>query len=151
MIKPTLLIALLLGTGAAIAEDLAIELKPSPNPATPLGYDKTELTAKAGQKIKLTLTNTGGALPQPHNFILVKPGTLEKVGELVNGMMTNPKGLEKSYIPDTPDLLVSMKLVQPGTSETIEFTAPAEPGDYPYACTFPGHWLLMRGVMKITK
>jgi azurin len=151
MIKPTLLIALLLGTGAAIAEDLALELKPSPNPATPLGYDKTELTAKAGQKIKLTFSNNGGALPQPHNFILVKPGTLDKVGGLVNTMMTDPKGMEKSYVPDTPDILVSMKLVQPGATETIEFTAPAEPGDYPYACTFPGHWLLMRGIMKVTK
>ena len=35
--------------------------------------------------------------------------------------------------------------------ETIEFTAPAEPGDYPYICTFPGHWRLMNGVLHVTK
>jgi azurin len=140
-----------LGTGLASAEDAVLELKPSSNPATPLAYDKTELTVKAGQKVKLTLNNAGGALPQPHNFILMKPGTLDKVGALANAMLSDPKGMEKSYIPDSPDIVTSTKLVQPGATTTIEFTAPAEEGDYPYACTFPGHWLLMRGVMKVAK
>ena len=139
-------------TAAASAQDVvAIELKPSANPASPLSYDKTELTIKAGQKFKLTLNNTGGILPQPHNFLLLKPGTLDKVGALANAMLSDPKGMEKSYIPESPDILVSMKLVQPGQSGSLDFTAPAEPGDYPFACTFPGHWLLMRGVLKVTK
>ncbi len=29
------------------------------------------------------------------------------------------------------------------------FTAPKEPGEYPYVCTFPGHWRLMKGVMTV--
>ena len=26
---------------------------------------------------------------------------------------------------------------------------PATPGDYPYVCTFPGHGVMMRGVMHV--
>jgi azurin len=139
-------------TAAASAQDVAaLELKPSANPTSPLSYDKAELTVKAGQKVKLTLNNTGGILPQPHNFVLMKSGTLDKVGALANAMLSDPKAMDKSYIPESPDIITSMKLVQPGQTDSIEFTAPAEAGDYPYACTFPGHWLLMRGVLKVTK
>ena len=27
--------------------------------------------------------------------------------------------------------------------------APAEPGEYPFVCSFPGHWATMRGVLRI--
>lgn len=152
MIARITALTLALSVTLASAQDATvIELKPSPNAASPLAYDKTELTAVAGQKIKLTLNNSGGILPQPHNFILLKPGTLEKVGALANAMLSDPKAMDKGYIPESTDILVHTKLVQPGTSDSIEFTAPAEPGDYPFACTFPGHWLLMRGIMKVTK
>lgn len=151
MIARVTIAALALSFTAAFAEDAAIELKPSANASTPLAYDKTEFTIKAGQKVKVTLNNSGGILPQPHNFILMKPGTLDKVGALANAMLSDPKAMEKSYIPESTDILAHTKLVQPGTSDSVEFTAPAEAGDYPFACTFPGHWLLMRGIIKVTK
>ena len=68
-------------------------------------------------------------------------------------MLADPQGMAKSYIPEAakPDIIANTKLVQPNQSETIEFTAPADAGDYPYICTFPGHWMLMRGVMHVTK
>lgn len=136
---------------AARAQDgeAVIELKP--HATNPLGYDKTDLTVKAGQKVKLTLNNNGSIAPQPHNFILVKPGKLDAVGALANAMMTDPKAMEKGYLPESPDIITHTKLVQPTQSDTIEFVAPAEAGDYPYLCSFPGHWLLMRGVMHVTK
>ena len=59
--------------------------------------------------------------------------------------------MAKNYIPESSDILWHTKLVQPGQTETLEFVAPAEAGDYPYLCTFPGHWLLMQGVMKVEK
>ncbi|MBV6500492.1 MAG: hypothetical protein CJBNEKGG_02971 [Prosthecobacter sp.] len=133
------------------AEVAAIELKP--HATNPLGYDKTDLTVKAGQKVKLTLNNTGSIAPQPHNFLLIKPGKDQAVGAQANAMMTDPQAMAKSYIPDASkdDIIAHTKLVQPNGTETIEFTAPAEAGDYPYMCTFPGHWLLMKGVLHVTK
>jgi azurin len=143
--------ALAMPVFAQEADVAALELKP--HAQNPLGYDKTELTVKAGQKVKLTLNNTGSIAPQPHNFLLIKPGKLDAVGALANAMLADPQGPAKHYTPEAakPDILANTKLVQPNQTETIEFTAPTEAGDYPYICTFPGHWLLMRGVMHVTK
>lgn len=144
----------LLSATGILAQDAGVaEIELKPHPQNPLGYDKTDLTVKAGQKVKLTLNNNGSVAPQPHNFILVKPGKDNAVGMQANAMMTDPKAMEKSYIPDASkeDIIAHTKLVMPTTSETIEFTAPAEAGDYPYLCTFPGHWLLMKGTLHVTK
>ena len=142
----------LVATAIAQEADVAVlELKP--HATNPLGYDKTDLTVKAGQKVKLTLNNTGSIAPQPHNFILIKPGKEMAVGAQANAMLSDPNGMAKHFIPEASkdDILVHTKLVQPNQTETIEFTAPAEAGDYPYICTFPGHWLLMKGTMHVTK
>ena len=140
--------------GLALAQDASVAvLELKPHASNPLGYDKTELSVKAGQKVKLTLNNTGSVAPQPHNFILIKPGKDQAVGAQANAMMTDPQAMAKGYIPDSAkaDIIANTKLVMPNGTETIEFTAPAEVGDYPYMCTFPGHWLLMRGVLHVTK
>ena len=144
-----LLAALVLSASAVRADDAVIELKP--HPTNPMGYATSEFSVKAGQKVKVTFNNAGGLAPQPHNFVLCNPGTLDKVGAAVNAMMTDPTAMAKNFTPESPDILAKMKLVQPGQSETIEFTAPAGVGDYPFLCTFPGHWLLMRGVLKVTQ
>jgi len=113
-------------------------------------YDKAELTVKAGAKVMLLFKNEKCALQ--HNFLLLKPGTKDAVGALADKMLTDPQALAKQYIPESADILVKgHKLIAIGQSDLIEFTAPAEPGDYPYICTFPGHWRLMNGVLKVTK
>ena len=113
-------------------------------------YDKAELTVKAGAKVMLLFKNEKCALQ--HNFLLLKPGTKDAGGALADKMLTDPQALAKQYIPESADVLVKgHKLIGIGQSDLIEFTAPAEPGDYPYICTFPGHWRLMNGVLKVTK
>lgn len=141
---------LVLATGLHAQDVKEVTLKP--DNANPLAYDAASkaFTVKAGQKVKITLENKA-TVPQPHNLIIAKPGTLQKVGMLANTMLTDPQAMAKNYIPESPDILWHTKLVQPGQTETLEFTAPAEAGDYPYLCTFPGHWMLMQGVMKVEK
>ena len=46
------------------------------------------------------------------------------------------------------DVIAATKLLGPGESETISFTAP-EPGDYQFVCSFPGHFAMMRGIMVV--
>ena len=41
------------------------------------------------------------------------------------------------------------KAIDNDDDKTLEFTAPTTPGDYPYLCTFPGHWRMMNGVLKV--
>ena len=143
--------ALLGGVAAQDAAPSIIVIEIKPHPTIPLAYDKTELTAKAGSRVSLTLNNTQSTTEQPHNFVLVKPGKIEAVGALATAMITDPKALEKNYIPEpSTDILAHCPLVPPGTSRTVEFVLPSEPGDYPFLCTFPGHWLQMRGIFHVT-
>ena len=105
-----------------------------------------QITVKAGERISLTFKNPDVV---PHNWMLSKPGTLQTVGNLANLMITDPQGLAKHYVPDSQDVLVFTDMVNAKESSTIHFTAPKEKGDYPYLCTFPGHWMVMNGVMKV--
>jgi hypothetical protein len=59
------------------------------------------------------------------------------------------EGMEKQFVPDVPGIVAATKLIQPGKKETLKFKAPEAPGEYPYVCTFPGHWFTMRGVMRV--
>ena len=112
-------------------------------------FDKATLEVKAGSKVVMLFSNA--KCPLQHNFLLVKPGKLNDVGALADKMLTDPKAMAKSYIPESPEILAhGTKLIGLGQSELIEFTAPTEPGDYPYLCTFPGHWRMMNGVLKVT-
>ncbi|MBX7208225.1 MAG: hypothetical protein K1X78_07950 [Verrucomicrobiaceae bacterium] len=124
------------------------EITIKPDTINPLAYDTKSFTVRAGQKVKFTFNNVHPSAPQPHNWVLGKPGTKDKILSAAMAFMADPKALEKGYVPDSPDILVHTKLLQPNTSETIEFVAPAA-GDYPYVCTFPGHGILMNGVMKV--
>jgi putative heme-binding domain-containing protein len=36
-----------------------------------------------------------------------------------------------------------------GQTAKLAFTAPTEPGDYPYVCTYPGHWRRMVGTLAV--
>jgi azurin len=134
-------------SAAVLAEDVT-ELVLMPDAANPLMYDKKALAAKAGVKIKITLDNKS-AIPQPHNLMVLKPGTKDKIIALANAMLTDPNAMAKDFIPDSPDIIQHTKLIQPGQSGFIEVTL--EAGEYPYLCTFPGHSILMNGVLTVTK
>lgn len=132
-------------TAAAPASDLPVlEVTLKPDGPTGMAYDVKVISAKVGQKIKLTFNNTH-PLPLPHNVVVGKLGTKDKMSAIATAGMTLP---DKGFIPDSPDILTHTKLLQTGTSETIEFSLPAA-GEYPYFCTFPGHFMLMNGTITV--
>lgn len=110
-------------------------------------YDKLEISAKAGQKIKLTLKH-GGTLAKNvmgHNFVLLKAGT-----DLAKFTAAAATSAATDYIPaDKSDVLAHTGLVGGGESTTIEFTAPAA-GTYDYICSYPGHYAVMKGKLKVS-
>ena len=109
-----------------------------------LTYDVKELTVTAGKKVRLTFANPDF---MPHNILLVNPG---KIDELANkALALGAKGFENGFIPESPDIIWHSQLLDHGKEEIIEFTAPARPADYPYFCSFPGHHIIMRGVLKV--
>ncbi|WP_257666374.1 PVC-type heme-binding CxxCH protein [Parapedobacter tibetensis] len=111
-------------------------------------YDVTNFTAKAGKTLKIIFENPDH---MQHNLLILKPGTLEKVGQAADDLAKQPNGVEMQYIPSTPDVLFSTPLINPEERYELTFTVPSTPGEYPYVCTFPGHWRIMHGVMTVTK
>jgi putative membrane-bound dehydrogenase-like protein len=111
-------------------------------------FDKSTFTVKAGQKVVLNLSNPDF---MQHNLLIIKPGTLDKVGNAADVLARDPNGADKQYVPKMPEVLFATKLLNPEDKVTLRFTAPSTPGDYPFVCTFPGHWRIMNGVMKVVK
>lgn len=111
-------------------------------------FTKTLITVKAGQKVILDFENGDN---MQHNLVIIKPGTTEKVGAAADEIARDPKGALKHYVPQMPEVLHATKMLDPEASFSLQFTAPEQPGDYPYLCTFPGHWRMMKGVMKVVK
>ena len=122
---------------------ITINLKIVPNV---MKYDKTLITVKAGQKVTINLENPD---VMQHNWLLLKPGTTQKVGAAADALAMDPKGADKQYVPRIPEVLHFIKLLNPGDEGTVTFTAPTTPGDYPFVCTFPGHWRIMNGIIRI--
>jgi azurin len=73
------------------------------------------------------------------------------VGAAADDLARDPNGAKLNYVPRMPEVLAATPLVNPAGKYTLTFKVPAAAGDYPYVCTFPGHWRIMKGVLKVTK
>lgn len=139
----------LMADGSAIQAQLdernitVVELRPVPHRMV---YDKNSFDVRAGSVVEIVFENVD---IMPHNVVITAPGALGKVGGLSETLSTDPAFIARQYVPDTPEVLFATRLIQPGRSASLVFRAPAEVGEYPFVCTFPGHWLTMRGVMNV--
>ena len=111
-------------------------------------YDITEFVVEAGKAVELVFENTDF---MQHNLVITKKGEKEKVGMAADKLAMDPDGAEKNYVPNMPEVLYATAIINPEEKVVLKFTAPEEPGDYPFICTFPGHWRIMQGVMKVVK
>lgn len=111
-----------------------------------LKFDVEMITVKAGSKVKLLFNNNDDML---HNLVITRPGAADNVGEAATKLGLN--GEKSGFVPSMPDVLFHTSLLGPTKKETIYFTVPAQPGDYQYVCTYPGHYVVMRGVLRVTK
>lgn len=111
-------------------------------------YDVPYFAVEAGRPVQVVLVNED---LMPHNLVIATPGDLQEVAEL--GFAAGPNGGMdgKQYVPKTDKVLYATQMVPPAKSERLTFTAPTEPGQYPYVCTFPRHWMRMYGVMLVVE
>jgi len=110
-----------------------------------LKFDKSEMTVNARQLVQLVFSNTD---EMPHNFVLGASGALQQIGAAADAM-GGPDGLAMQYVPPVAQVLFATTLVDPGGTVTVQFRAPSQPGDYPFVCTFPGHWRVMNGILRV--
>jgi azurin len=109
-----------------------------------LKYDTEKVTVKAGTRVKITFNNNDDML---HNMLIVKPNSVEKVGQAAFNL--GLKAEEMGFVPDLEEVLYHTGLLQPESTESIYFTAPMEKGNYTFVCTFPGHYTLMQGIIRV--
>ena len=111
-------------------------------------FNIEKFSAKTGENLALVLVNKTN---MPHNLVITEPGAYEKVGAAAISMLSDPKAADNHYVPNLSSVITSTYVVQPQGSHTLYFTVPKTPGNYPFLCTFPGHWQLMKGVMEVKK
>ncbi len=109
-------------------------------------YDLKSFTVEAGKPVEIIFENPDF---MQHNLVIAQIGTLQTVGKAADKLAADPKGADKQYVPDIPEVLFATKLVNPQQTVKLSFIAPQKEGDYPFVCTFPGHWSLMNGTMKV--
>ncbi len=112
-------------------------------------FDLTTIEAKPGQEVKLTLKNIGTMPKQSmgHDWVLLQKNT------------NASKFIEAGFASASTDyvapemaskVIAKTKVIGPGESETITFTAPSIPSSYDYVCTFPGHFAAgMKGILVV--
>jgi putative membrane-bound dehydrogenase-like protein len=111
-------------------------------------YDIKTFIVKAGSMVEVDFYNPDF---MQHNFLILQKGSLEKVGAAADKLAQDLKGIEQNYVPKIPEVLFSTKLINPQETFKLKFRVPAAEGDYPFICSFPGHWRIMNGIMKVVK
>ena len=143
--------------------DILLSLSPagcSPAPETPakiveiasddtMKYSVTAFEVRPGQKVSLTLTNKGATSKASggHNLVVLQKNT--NMNKFLEAASTEAS---HDYIaPESKkDVVATTKLLGPGETDTITFTAPYVPADYNFVCSFPGHASQgMKGVLTV--
>jgi putative heme-binding domain-containing protein len=110
-----------------------------------------KFVVRPDQPVKLVFTNPDAT---DHNLVVIRPGTLAEVGMAANDMAKDPKNANSDFVPPLKQDLIlhASPMIGPTRKSLVHvlrFRAPPEPGVYPYVCTFPGHWIVMNGVMVV--
>jgi azurin len=110
-------------------------------------FTVTEFKVRAGTPVKIVFDNPDAT---PHNLLIVQPGAEDEIGLAAIEMAKQPEALVSlDFTPKSDKILQGTRMIKQGESDVLRFTAPKEPGRYPYICSFPGHFLVMKGVMIV--
>ena len=114
--------------------------------ANQLAFFPKEFRLKAGATVRILFQNPD---LQIHNMVVVRPGAEEEIGLLADQMAQDPDAMERGFVPDSDKVIWATPLVNGKGQVEQEFTAPERRGRYPFLCTFPGHWRVMKGVLVV--
>lgn len=112
-------------------------------------FSVTEIQAKPGEALAVTLTNVGTVpkFSMGHNWVLLAPDT-----DVEAFVAATSSAAATEYVPPEfkDKVLASTKLLGPKESDTARFYAPKKPGRYVFLCSFPGHYQVgMHGVLIV--
>ncbi|MCY4205853.1 MAG: plastocyanin/azurin family copper-binding protein [Bacteroidetes bacterium] len=108
-------------------------------------FSQNEFNVPPGSRIAFTFNNDDDML---HNLIVVNHADATDEVAMA-AMQLGLRGHEMQYVPASDAVIAHTSLLEPGTSETIIFNVPDEPAEYAFVCTFPGHAMTMRGMIRV--
>ena len=140
------LIALWCGSSLVYANECAFDVPVGDN----MTFGVTDITVPTGCGDITINLNHGAKLPNNvmgHNWVL-------SLGEDVQGiaMAGIPAGLANDYLPaGDARVLAATKVIGGGESTSITFSSASLSAgtDYVYFCSFPGHFAIMRGILRL--
>lgn len=136
---------------AAASDSAARVVKLRAGTDNAMKFDVASITAAPGETIKVVLTNAT-TLPKEvmgHNWVLLAKGT-DPVAFAAAGAGDAASGYIAAKLKDK--VLAAIGVLGPGDVGEVTFKAPAEPGEYPFLCSFPAHCLIgMKGVLVVKK
>lgn len=145
IVAVALVAAFALATAVVAAPPRVVKLKADDK----MQYDVKLIEAKPGEqlKVQLSVTSNMPKAEMSHNFVVLAKGTNPD-----NFVMMAAMARDTNYIPKGQEKSILAQTALAGGGETVEvtFTAPKEPGEYQYLCTFPGHYIAgMKGKLVV--
>ena len=119
--------------------DITITIQPD---GDKMLFKQKEFTVEAGQKVTIVMDNIATIKMMKHNVVILNDET--KIQEVGMKALSAP-----GNIPDHPAIIAATPMADIGQKTSVTFTAPKTAGNYPYICTFPGHYSLMKGIMIV--
>ena len=112
-------------------------------------YSVTAIKARRGETLQIRLTSKGTIpkIAMAHNVVVLKIGT-----DIAKLLKDGAPSRATDFIPPTMMNAVLAKTPFAGPGETVQvtFTVPAQPGSYPFICTFAGHYQAgMKGTLIV--
>jgi azurin len=111
-----------------------------------MAFKPDHLCCQTGADVRLFFHNAEEILDDPHDWVLLKPGTeaafVADADKSTSDFASIPPKDKDMVIAATPSC-------PKGKTVMIDFIAPA-PGNYPFTCSFPGHGETMRGTLVVT-
>lgn len=110
-------------------------------------FDRYEIKVRAGQKINLTLKHTGklDIYSMGHNWVLLQSGS-----DIPSFAHKAAEARETEYIPESErELIIAHTgMIGGGDVTSVSFDAPPV-GEYPFLCSFPAHFSMMKGILVV--
>lgn len=145
MLKKYLSLLMLVVAPLSFADDCKLTIEGN----DAMQFNKKAMAAPASCKeVTVTLKHTGKlkANVMGHNWVLVETKNLQTVA-----VAATSAGLANNYVPKgDAKVLAHTKIIGGGESTSVTFkTAGLKGKALTYFCSFPGHWAIMKGELKI--
>ena len=127
---------------------LGVHVVPITTKFEQMSFDLNWFAVEAGKPIQVVLTNADA---MPHNLLFARPKSLQDVVNAAAAMPVPTDPGARPFVPRMPVVLAATNLLSEGDTERLNFTAPAQAGEYVFLCSYPGHWVRMYGVMLVVE